>query len=793
MNRKNVYSNVLECIGNTPLIRINRMNPNPKVTLYAKFEAKNPAGSIKDRTALYMIESAEREGVLKPGKIIVEATSGNTGIGLAMVAAVKGYRVLLAMPETASLERQKILKALGAELLLTPGSMGTDGAIEEVYNLVRENPDRYFMADQYNNPANPAAHYYGTGPEIYEQTEGKVDVVVATLGTTGTVMGILKAMKERNPGIRVVAVEPLPGHKVQGLKNMKESYIPGIFDRQALDEIVHVKDEDAFEAARRLAREEGIFAGMSSGAATAVAMEIASKMKEGVVVAVLPDGGDRYLSTNLFTTMLEPDFRFYNLPERSKVEFKPVKEGKARICVTGPPLDQPLAIEDARRFLLADLLSRFFQVKGFSVDEVVLIPDFDSRTINSSINAGMCLGPYTQQRFESFLGDLDSLGIRRAYRYPRTTEHLDTIVEFTRELIAGGLAYEKLRSVYFDLSKSTSYGKLSRVNLKKILPGKTVDLNAYEKLNPRDFALLKRATLSELKRGACVKTDWGSVIPTWHISAASAAIHDLGSQIDVLVSSMDFLFPHLENVREIGEALTGKPFANTWMIAERVWSSKKGKEGDGIDESMPVRALFELGYSAREVRYWLLATHYRKPIQATVENVANAAAALRRINEFLKKVRTSRAVDSEESPLSELAYTLESEFMGALADDLNTQKALASVFRFIRQANPVLDRLGAAPAFKRQIMDVFRKADDILGVFELGAEPLSPAEESLLHERELARAQKDWAEADRIRDRLLQCGIRVIDTPVGSRWEYTKPQDGSEAEGVLPQGSSKGE
>ena len=432
-----------------------------------------------------------------PDKIIVEATSGNTGIGLAMVAAVKGYRVLFTMPETASLERQKILKAFGAEILLTPGSLGTDGAIEEAYNLVRENPDRYFITDQFNNPANPAAHYHGTGPEIYEQTEGKVSTVVATLGTTGTAMGILRAMKEKNPAIRVVAVEPLPGHKVQGLKNMKESYVPGIFDRYALDEIVHVKDEDAFEAARRLAREEGIFAGMSSGAAMAAGMQIASSMKEGVLVAILPDGGDRYLSTNLFTTMLEPDFRFYDLLGRRKVEFKPVKEGKARICVTGPPLDQSLSISDARRFLVADLLSRFFQSKNFLVDEVVLIPDFDTRTINSSIAAGMCLGPYTQQRFESFLGDLDSLGINRAYRYPRTTEHLDTIIEFTRDpdISRSSPTTNSARSISTSPG-ATSYGRLSGIDPKKVRAGKTVDLSAYEKLNPSDFALLKSAQRS---------------------------------------------------------------------------------------------------------------------------------------------------------------------------------------------------------------------------------------------------------------------------------------------------------
>ena len=777
MNCKNVFSNVLECIGNTPLIRINRMNPNPDVTFYIKLEAKNPAGSVKDRTALFMIEAAEREGQLVAGKIIVEATSGNTGIGLAMVAAVKGYRVLFTMPETASLERQKILKAFGAELLLTPGSLGTDGAIEEAYNLVRENPDRYYITDQFNNPANPAAHYYGTGPEIFEQTEGRVNVVVATLGTTGTAMGILKAMKERNQDIRVVAVEPLPGHKIQGLKNMKESYVPEIFDRQALDEVVHVKDEDAFDAARRLAKEEGIFAGMSSGAAMAVGMQVASGMKEGVLVVVLPDGGDRYLSTNLFTTMLEPDFRFYNLLERQKVEFKPVKEGKARICVTGPPLDQPLSVADARRFLLADIMSRFFQAKNFSVDEVVLIPDFDTRTINSSIAAGMCLGPYTQQRFESFLGDLDSLGITRAYRYPRTTEHLDTIIEFTRSLISGQFAYEKLRSVYFDLSRGESYGRLSGINPKKVRAAKKADLASYEKLNPSDFALLKRATLSELKRGACVKTDWGNVIPTWHISAASAAIHDLGPQIDIVVSSMDFLFPHLENVRVIGEALSDKPFANIWMIAERVWSSKKGKGTGLVDEGKPVPDLLEMGFSARELRYWLLSTHYRKPIQATLDNISNAVRGLRRIDEFIVKVRASDGPVGENKPLSEMICTLEQEFLDSLADDLNVPRALAAIFRFIRLANPIIGKTGVGQPQKQHILEIFNRANSILGFFDLSSRLLSPAEEKLIRDREIARTEKNWDASDRIRNDLLQCGVRVIDTPAGSRWEYCRREN----------------
>ena len=588
---RNVFSNVLECIGNTPLVRINRLNPNPRVTIYAKLEFRNPGGSIKDRPALSMIEAAEREGTLTPGKIIIEATSGNTGIGLAIVAAVKGYRIVLTMPETASTERQKILRALGAELLLTPGALGTDGAIEEVYRLVRENPDRYFLADQFNNPANPAAHYRWTGPEIFEQTEGKVNAVVTTLGTTGTAMGILKAMKERDPRIQVIGVEPYPGHKIQGLKNMKESYVPGIFDRYALDDIVFVKDEEAFEMARRLAREEGIFAGMSCGAAMAAAVRIAAARTDGTIVAILPDGGDRYLSTNLFTTMLEPDFRFFDFLQRQLVDFKPVHEGQVGIFVTGPRLGSPLTLHESRRFLLADVLTRFLQVKGFSVNQVILIPDLHSRTIQGAIEANQDLASYAQQQSDHFVSDLDQLKVLRAQRYPRTGEHIEAITAFSKTLLGKGSAYEKLRSVYFNISQSRDYGILSRVNIKKIRVGSTVDLDAYEKLNPRDFTLLRRTTLAELKRGIYIKTDWGNVLPTWHIAAVAVAIQQLGTPVDIQVSSVDFLFPHLENVRAISEALTGKAGANVWMLCEQTQVDNNAAEAGELTESASIRDL----------------------------------------------------------------------------------------------------------------------------------------------------------------------------------------------------------
>lgn len=768
---KNVFSNILECIGNTPLIRINRLNPNPRVTLYAKLEAKNPGGSIKDRTALYLIESAEREGLLTPDKIIIEATSGNTGIGLTMVAAVKGYRIMLAMPETASMERQKILKALGAQLLLTPGAMGTDGAIEEVYNLVRENPERYFMPDQFNNPANPAAHRFGTGPEIYDQTDGKVNKVVVTLGTTGTAMGILEAMKERNPDIQVIGVEPYPGHKVQGLKNMKESYVPGIFDRHALDRVVPVKDEEAFEMARRLAREEGIFVGMSSGAAMAAAAQIAAESSEGIIVTILPDGGDRYLSTNLFTTLLEPDFQFYNLLDRKKVDFKPVQEGKVRLLVTGPPLDQHLTLQESRRFVLADLLTRFLLSKGFSVHQVMLVPDLDSRTIQGALAANMELAAYTQKQVDQFLTDLDTLRVQRAYRYPRSSEHVDTIADLTRSLMEKGLAYDKLRSVYFDLSKSKDYGALSRVNLKKIRLGSTVDLDAYEKLNPRDFALLKRATLAELKRGMCMKTDWGNVLPTWHIASVAVALHDLGAPIDIQVSSVDFLFPHLENVKEIGESLTGKSFANVWMVTERMWSNKDEKVQNGIDETLSLRELTARGFTPLEIRYWLLSTHYRKPIHANEENLENAVRGYHRMKEFIRRIRHAQGGAEEHKLIAEMVYALEHNFSDALADDLNLPNALAGIFSFIRQMNPILDQSLFTEPQRKQILDVFQNLNVILGVLDEDLKPLGEGERKLMLEREAARKERNWAKADALREQLLEMGIQILDTPTGTQWE----------------------
>lgn len=300
---KNGNVNVLGAIGNTPMVQLLNLNGNPNVKIFAKLEGNNPGGSVKDRPAYYMIKKAEESGQLTPDKIIIEPTSGNMGIALAMIGAAKGYKVKLFMPECVSVERQLVLQAFGAEAVLTPAREAVDGAIRMSRKALEAEPGRYFMPDQFSNFNNVLAHYETTGPEIFAQTEGKIDVFVAGIGTTGTLNGISRYLREKKKGIRIVAVEPTIGHTIQGLKNMKESIVPGIYDEAAFDEKITVEDGDAFETARLLAVKEGLFTGMSSGAAVAGALKVAKTMKKGVVVTILPDRGDRYLSTTLFRSI----------------------------------------------------------------------------------------------------------------------------------------------------------------------------------------------------------------------------------------------------------------------------------------------------------------------------------------------------------------------------------------------------------------------------------------------------------------------------------------------------------
>jgi cysteine synthase B len=287
-------------IGFTPVIELRKLNPNPAVRILAKLEGNNPGGSVKDRPALFMIEGAEKRGDLTHHKTILEATSGNTGIAIAMLGAARGYRIKLVMPACVSMERRAVLSAFGAELVLSPFNEGTDGAIRLAHRILEDSPDEYYMPNQYSNPDNVRAHFETTGPEIYKQTDGEVDYFVAGMGTGGTLMGTGAYLRSRKSTIRIFGVEPKPGHKIQGLKSMKEAIVPAIYREENLDDKLIVDDDPAFDITRRLAVEEGLFVGMSSGAAVAGAIELAKCISSGTIVALLPDRGDRYLSTSLF-------------------------------------------------------------------------------------------------------------------------------------------------------------------------------------------------------------------------------------------------------------------------------------------------------------------------------------------------------------------------------------------------------------------------------------------------------------------------------------------------------------
>lgn len=295
-----VKENILQTIGNTPMVKINRLNPNPKVSIMAKLEGFNPTGSIKDRIAAKMIEDAEREGRLRKGMTIIEPTSGNTGIALAMIGVVKGYDVEIVMSEGVSVERRTIIRSYGAKVTLTPADEGTDGAIREARRLVAATPGKYFMPDQFANAANYMAHYQTTALEIWAQTGGDIDYLVCALGTSGTIMGLSRFMRALKPDIKVVCAHPVRGHYIQGLKNMEEAIVPAIYDPAMIDVQEMVSSEEAIETARRIVSEEGIFAGMSSGAAMLAAMRTAARIKEGKIVVVFPDRAEKYLSTSMF-------------------------------------------------------------------------------------------------------------------------------------------------------------------------------------------------------------------------------------------------------------------------------------------------------------------------------------------------------------------------------------------------------------------------------------------------------------------------------------------------------------
>ncbi|UCF82257.1 MAG: cysteine--tRNA ligase [Desulfobacteraceae bacterium] len=769
----NKQHNILEQIGGTPLVPISRLNPHKNVQILAKLEYFNPGGSIKDRPALYMIEEAERIGVLTKEKIILEATSGNTGIGLALVASVKGYRILLTMSESVSQERIKILKAMGAEIKFTPARLGTDGAIETVYKLAREEPEKYWLADQFNNDANWMAHYHGTAMEIWEQTRGELEVLVATMGTTGTLMGLSRRFRELNSEVQIIGVEPFLGHRIQGLKNMKESYQPGIFDKNRLHRIINIDDEEAYHTSRMLARKEGIFVGMSSGAAMAAAIKIAGEMSKGRIVTILPDGGERYLSTPLFVVKSKSGLRLFNTLTRKKEEFVPIEENRVTMYTCGPTLCHLIHLGQCRRFLFSDLIRRYLEFKGYRVTHIMNVTDLDDRTIEGAEKAGMSLKDFTSKYYQEFLLDLEHLNIKRATEYPRASEHVDDIIKLTQKLLEKGYAYEKFRSIYFDISRFKGYGKLSRIDIDKIRLGKTVDLDQYEKENPRDFVLLKRSTLSELKSGIFYQTQWGNVRPGWHIECSAMAMKYLSQPYDIHTSGVDLIFPHHENAIAISQAAIDTPPANYWVHNELTMINGKKPSRFSEEDTLSLRDTLDHGHSGREVRYWMLSHHYRKPIYFSWSKLETASNTIAHLDNFVRKLHFCQPGPANPE-MDQVVYDLRQKFTESMDDDFNVSAALAALFQFINRLNKLVDRNGLSTDDKEKVLKALERIDSVLGVMDFAAPEVGQEVEALIEKREKARKNKDWESADGLRRELREMGIEIIDTKEGPMWREVK-------------------
>ncbi|MBU1060447.1 MAG: cysteine--tRNA ligase [Proteobacteria bacterium] len=764
---------VLDAIGNTPLVRINRLNSS-QVPVYGKLESRNPGGSVKERVSLSLIEAGEASGELTSEKIVLEATSGNTGIGLAMVCAAKGYRCLLVMPESASLERRQIMKAYGAEILLTPARRSTDGAIEKTYAMAREFPDRYFLTDQFNNEANWEAHYRHTAPEIWEQTEGKVTHIVSTLGTSGTVMGLCKWFQEKHPEVRIIAVEPFRGHKIQGLKNMKESYRPGIFDKSLPSQIMTINDEDAFRMARLLARKEGLLVGMSSGAAMFSALELAAGLKEGFIVTILPDGGERYLSTPLFTRKNKVEEKksrlcFFNTLTKKKEEFQSQKDKVVTFYTCGPTAYEPASLSLCRRFVVSDLITRYLEYKGYEVNSCMNFTDLDDNTIEGANKVGESLHDFTTKYIDGFMEDIDALSVKRATVYPLASEHVANMIEIAHVLLHKGFAYEKHGSIYFDISKFKKYGRLSGIDLGKIQLGKTVDLDNYEKDNPRDFTLLKRSTLAELKKGIFYETDWGNVRPGWHIECSAMSTKYLGETMDIHTSSRNLIFPHHENEIAIAEALTGKPLAKYWLHSELLLVDGK-KMSTEAGNVVTLKDVIARGFTPRDIRFMLLSVHYRKPLNFSYRRLTAVRTALRRLDEFTCKL-LCLPPGRPHPEVAVFVSAMEEQFFEAMDDDLNVSKGMGAIYRFINRTNPILHVNHLDGDQKKYILESLGKINEILQIFRIKGCPLAPGVNALIMRRQKAREEKDWKAADEVRDELIRQGIQIIDTATGPVWK----------------------
>ena len=757
---------ILDLIGNTPLVPITRLNPNPQVTILAKLESFNPGGSIKDRVALAMVRAAELSGELSGEKTIIEATSGNTGIGLAMVCAVKGYRLLLLMPENASEERKRIMKAYGAEIHLTPGHLGTDGAIEEAYRLAREQSERYVLMDQFNNPASIEAHSKGTTREIWEQTKGEVTHVVASLGTSGTAMGFAEGFPQFSPQVTVTAVEPYVGHKIQGLKNMQASYPPGIFDRKRLHRILHVEDEHAFSLCRQLAEQEGIFAGMSSGAALGGALSLAEELQSGLIVVVFPDGGERYLSTSLFATKLKSGLKLFNVKSKEP-EYLDLQSPPLCLFAPGPSPERPGELEAWRRIVFLDVLSRYLGQKGISHAACVGLADMDDQALKQARACAQSLPAFSKRLRQELAYQGRALAVDEAGYCPASSKQ-DLMLELSQNLLDKGRGYEKLRSVYYDVFRDPDYGSLLGADLNKLSLGKTVDLESYAKENPRDFTLLKRTSLQELKSGDFLKTKWGNVRPSWYLQMAASPGRQSLSNLRVVFSGSSQQFPHLENLRAIwSKAAQSEP--QIWMVVQAVSGARENVLLPEVRELLPALE------NKLILRLWLLSNAYRKTLVLSEDNLSMWTHNWRRVQGLAANMfQIAEASGEVSKEVDQELFNLKSGFADCLEDDLSLYRFWPVLFEMCKRIQARFAKKELTPLEAKKVLSRLQEVDAVLRIIDWEEMPLEQADwppdvAELLRERQEAKKRRDFARADELRDQIRKAGFSLEDSPYGPR------------------------
>ncbi|MEN8211605.1 MAG: pyridoxal-phosphate dependent enzyme, partial [Thermodesulfobacteriota bacterium] len=607
-----------------------------------------------------------------------------------------------------------------------------------------------------------------------DQTNGELTSVVATIGTSGTLMGLSRRLKEYNKNIQIICAEPYLGHKIQGLKNMKESYTPEIMEKSRFDDKINIDDDTAFDMARRLAKEEGLFVGMSSGAAMAAAIEHANNIKsrqiktgtnkKSAVVVIFPDSGERYLSTSLFAVEKHIALSLFNTFSKTRVQFEPLDKEKVSVYTCGPTVHERLNIGKFRRYAFTDLLVRYIEYQNISVNHVVNITDYDDKTLQGSLDAGIDHSRFTQKYFDLFKEDLNKLNIRQADVYPKVSEHFEEMIDLARDLKSKHHAYEKLHSLYFDIASLPEYGEFSKINLDKIKIGATVDLDEYEKRNPKDFTLLKRVRLSELKRGIGIKTQWGNVRPSLHLQCAAIAMNYFGGDFDIQTGSRELIFPHHENEVAIAKAAKGAGLAKQWLHCDPV-QYDGSLNTDDIKE-LTLDNLVKQGFKLKTIRFWLISNHYRKTLILTQQGLKQAQFTLDKINQCINTLSVIKS-GRQFKEIDQLIYDVKQDFIKSMEDDLKISSVIAGMLANVKKINRLINQNQINPECAGKLIDCFKDIDKVLRVFNFEKKDQYTMEiKDLIKQRECAREQKNFKLADEIREQLTTLGVDTHDKKV---------------------------